>query len=79
MSFNLAARLNSMKSNDTQSSQAQQIFQNLQKVGLITDEYAVYDGVSADEKCSADGINKIQFSAPAAALLEGAAIMYNKV
>ncbi|KAI1137801.1 glycoside hydrolase family 76 protein [Hypoxylon sp. FL0543] len=72
--FNLAAQLAHLTGNKTYEDAASDTFELLQNIGLISKNYDVYDGVHASD-CKS--INKVQFSYPAALLLQGAAYMYN--
>lgn len=75
--FLLSARLAKFTGNSTYSEWAQKAMDWEQKVGLISDDYAVYDGTSDTTNCSQ--VNHIQWSMDSAIFAEGAALMYNLV
>ncbi|KAI2621184.1 glycoside hydrolase family 76 protein [Hypoxylon sp. NC1633] len=72
--FNLAAQLASLTGNKTYLDAASDTYKLLTDIGLISKDFAVYDGTHVQD-CSA--INHLQFSYPAALLLEGSAFLYN--
>lgn len=74
--FNLGARLARYTDNATYSDWAVKTWDWMEAVGLIDEEYNVYDGVHVED-CNT--ITKAQFSYCAAVMLEGAAFMYNYV
>ncbi|KAK5994749.1 putative mannan endo-1,6-alpha-mannosidase [Cladobotryum mycophilum] len=74
--FNIASRLYQQTKNETYSNWAAIIFQWEQKVGLISESYAVLDGLSlGDSTCS--NINKLESSQNTGIFLHGSAVMYN--
>lgn len=75
--FNIAARLARYTGNTTYADWATKVFEWEQKVGLISDTYDVFDGITiaADKSCK--GINQAQWSYNAGIYLHGAANMYN--
>jgi mannan endo-1,6-alpha-mannosidase len=76
--FDLAARLGALTGNKAYTDAATTAFEWLQSIGLIdNDTWAVYDGGHVEQNCT--DINKAQFSANAAILINGAAHMYNSV
>ena len=76
--FDLAARLGALTGNKTYTGAATVAFEWLQSIGLIdNDTWAVYDGSHVEQNCT--DINKSQFSANTAILINGAAHMYNSV
>lgn len=76
--FDLAARVGFLTGNKTYTDAATAAFEWLQGVGFIDKEtWAVYDGAHVEQNCT--DINKSQFSANTAVLINGAAHMYNLV
>jgi mannan endo-1,6-alpha-mannosidase len=75
--FLLSARLAKFTGNTTYSDWAQKAMDWSQDVGLISDDYAVYDGAQDTSNCSQ--INRIQWTENSAIFAEGAALMYNLV
>lgn len=74
--FSLGAQLAWLNDNKTASDEAIKTYDLLTSIGLVTDDFDVYDGLTVPE---CDSINKFQFSYVAATLLEGAAYTYNYV
>lgn len=72
--FSLGAQLAWLNDNKTASDEAIKTYDLLTSIGLVTDDFDVYDGLTVPE---CDSINKFQFSYVAATLLEGAAYTYN--
>ncbi|PHH81464.1 hypothetical protein CDD83_3574 [Cordyceps sp. RAO-2017] len=75
--FNIAARLARYTTNTTYADWATKIFEWEQKVGLIGDNFAVYDGITIDPDKQCRRVDKNQWSYNAGIYLEGAAMMYN--
>ncbi|KAI1843828.1 hypothetical protein JX266_010087 [Neoarthrinium moseri] len=73
--FNLGARLAHVTNNQTFADTASKTYDALSSLGLVTDDYEVYDGI---DQIKCEDPNKFQFSSNAGTLLEGAAYMYNK-
>ncbi|KAK5659206.1 hypothetical protein OQA88_1297 [Cercophora sp. LCS_1] len=73
--FNIAARLARYTENGTYGDWADKAWDWTESVGYIDRDYNCYDGGHVEANCT--DINKVQFSANAAVLLHGAAIMYN--
>ncbi|CAN8101808.1 unnamed protein product [Discula destructiva] len=73
--FNLGARLARYTDNTTYSDWAVKQWDWMEDVGLIDDQYNVYDGGHVGANCT--DMTRIQFSYCAAVILEGAAFMYN--
>ncbi|KAK0648917.1 glycoside hydrolase family 76 protein [Cercophora newfieldiana] len=73
--FNLASRLARYTENTTYADWADKSWDWMVGVGYIDGEYNVYDGGHVEVNCT--NINKVQFSANAAMLIHGSAIMYN--
>ncbi|KAF2260284.1 mannan endo-1,6-alpha-mannosidase [Lojkania enalia] len=73
--FLLAARLAKFTGNTTYEEWAKKSFEWLQDVGLVSEDYHVFDGTDANTNC--EQINHIQWSAWHGLATEGAAIMYN--
>lgn len=75
--FLLAARLAAQTGNSTYAEWADKIYNWTIEIGLVTDDYHVYDGTDDTENCSS--INRLQWTYNQAELTEGAALMYNIV
>lgn len=75
--FNMGARLARYTGNDSYAQTATTTWNWVQGVGLMTDEYDIYDGGHVEKNCT--DISKAQFSYNAAVFLQGAAFMYNYV
>jgi mannan endo-1,6-alpha-mannosidase len=75
--FLLSARLAQFTGNTTYLEWAEKTLKWTQDVGLVDEDYAVYDGTDNTDDCST--LNRIQWSANSATFAEGAAIMYNMV
>jgi len=75
--FLLSARLAQFTGNATYSEWAEKALKWTQDVGLVSENYAVFDGTKDDSNCST--INRIQWSMYSATFAEGAALMYNLV
>ncbi|KAK4112364.1 glycoside hydrolase family 76 protein [Canariomyces notabilis] len=73
--FNIAARLARYTQNDTYAQWADRAWDWTEGVGYITEDYNVLDGGHIEANCT--DINPVQFSANAAVLLHGVAVMYN--
>jgi len=73
--FNIAARLAAYTGNETYAQYASSTFDWTKAIGLISDDWRVYDGTDSNGNCTI--INKQQFSYNAAVFLYGAATMYN--
>ncbi|KAH6647332.1 glycoside hydrolase [Truncatella angustata] len=72
--FSIGAQLAVLTKNDTYGDEAAKTYDILSKIGLVSDDFNVYDGLQADA-CNA--INRVQFSYAAGVLLQGSAYMYN--
>lgn len=75
--FQLAARLAHFTGNQTYADWAERIWSWTKDIGLISDNYAIYDGTSDVLNCSY--INRIQWSRETGLFLYGSAVMYNVV
>ncbi|GAB1317403.1 Mannan endo-1,6-alpha-mannosidase [Madurella fahalii] len=73
--LNIAARLARYTNNDTYAQWADRTWDWVQGVGYITEDYNVLDGGHVEANCT--DVNPVQFSANAAVLIHGTAIMYN--
>ncbi|KAK1753376.1 glycosyl hydrolase family 76-domain-containing protein [Echria macrotheca] len=73
--FNLAARLARYTENTTYTDWAERSWDWMVGVGYIDKDYNAYDGAHVETNCTK--LTPVQFSANAAVLLHGAAIMYN--
>lgn len=75
--FNLGARLARYTGNDTYAQWAQKVWDWEMAVGLIDENYNIYDGASDTQNCTAP--DKVQWTYNAGIFLHGAANMYNHV
>jgi mannan endo-1,6-alpha-mannosidase len=75
--FNVAARLARYTGNQTFVEWANKVWDWSEALGLISDDYLIYDGADSGENCSE--INHIQHAYLPAVYLHGAANMYNIV
>ncbi|KAF2802784.1 mannan endo-1,6-alpha-mannosidase [Mytilinidion resinicola] len=73
--FLLAARLAQFTSNTTYATWAEKTYNWTQSVGLLTDDYHVYDGAVTTTNCSSP--NHIEWTSVFGAYLYGSAVMYN--
>ncbi|KAK8038467.1 hypothetical protein PG993_006878 [Apiospora rasikravindrae] len=71
--FALAAGLAYETKNDTLAKQAASSYDSMTKMGLIGDDFSVFDGTKVTDDCK--GVNKLQFSLNPGLLLTGAAYM----
>jgi len=75
--FQLAARLYQYTGNQTYADWATTAYEWATNVGLIDDEYHIFDGTDDTTNCSQ--INHLQWSANAGLFIYGSAVMYNIV
>ena len=75
--FLLAARLARYTNNATYVDWVNKAYDWTTKIGLITDDYKVFDGVGTAGGC--DTISRPQWTYNAAAFMYGSAVMYNHV
>jgi mannan endo-1,6-alpha-mannosidase len=75
--FLLSARLAKFTGNATYTEYANKIFKWSQHVGLVSEDWRVYDGTSDTKNCSS--VTTFQFTANHGIYTEGAALMYNMV
>jgi mannan endo-1,6-alpha-mannosidase len=75
--FDIAARLARYTGNATYASWAEKIFDWEVSVGLITPDFAVYDGASVSGTDNCTKADHIQWSYNAGIYMHGAAVMYN--
>jgi mannan endo-1,6-alpha-mannosidase len=75
--FLLAARLAQATKNETYSEWAEKSFDWAQQVGLVSEDYAVYDGT--DDRTNCSEINHLQWSANHGIYTDASAIMFNLV
>jgi mannan endo-1,6-alpha-mannosidase len=75
--FNLGARLARYTNNNTYADLAEKAWDWTTGVGLIDNEYKIYDGAHIGTNCT--DINRIQFSYNMGVWTLGAAMMYNHV
>jgi mannan endo-1,6-alpha-mannosidase len=75
--FLLAARLGRFTGNQTYNQWAEASYLWAKEIGLITDDFAVFDGAGVTSNCSE--INKIQWTYTLAVYTEGSAVLYNAV
>ncbi|KAI5860003.1 glycoside hydrolase family 76 protein [Durotheca rogersii] len=73
--FNLGARLARLTGNETYLREAEDTYDLLVKLGLVTEDFDVYDGVNTP---SCDRVNEARFSYNAGLLLQGVAALYNE-
>jgi mannan endo-1,6-alpha-mannosidase len=73
--FNLGARLAKYTGNDTYAYWADKTWNWMESIGLLDDNYYVYDG--SDDRINCTQLNHIQWTYNAGAMLLGAANMYN--
>lgn len=74
--FNVAARLARYTGNTTYADWALKVWEWEEAAGLITPEYAIYDGATiGDNNCSS--VDQNQWTYNAGIFLHGAAVMYN--
>ena len=73
--FQLAARLARYTGNQTYADWATKSYDWTASVGLISDDYRVFDGASVDDNCST--VNRVQWTYAAGAFLYGSAVMTN--
>ncbi|KAL1843441.1 hypothetical protein VTJ49DRAFT_1551 [Mycothermus thermophilus] len=73
--MNIAARLARYTNNKTYAEWAETVWDWMEGVGYITEDFDVLDGGHIEANCT--DINPVQFSANAAILIHGAAVMYN--
>ena len=72
----MGAELAYVTKNKTASEKAAETYDALASIGLIDDQFNVFDGVRIPE-CK--DVNKLQTSMAAGLLIQGAAFMYNYV
>lgn len=75
--FNLGARLARYTNNNTYADIAEKAWDWTTGVGLIDENYRIYDGAHIETNCT--DINRIQFSYNMGVWTLGAAMMYNHV
>ncbi|KAF2142722.1 glycoside hydrolase family 76 protein, partial [Aplosporella prunicola CBS 121167] len=75
--FQLAARLARFSGNQTYADWAEKAYVWTQQIGLIDQTNHVLDGADVAKNCSANSIEKTEWSNSAAAFLYGAAVMSN--
>ena len=75
--FNIGARLARYTGNQTYADWAVKIYDWMETVGFITDEYAVYDGAGYASNANCTSIDQVQWTYNAGIWLHGSAVMYN--
>jgi mannan endo-1,6-alpha-mannosidase len=75
--FNLGARLAKYTNNDTYAQWAEKTWDWVNTIGLMDDQYYIYDGTDDTSNCTS--INRLQWTYNAGVYLLGAANMYNYV
>jgi mannan endo-1,6-alpha-mannosidase len=75
----LSARLAEVTGNKTYFQWAEDSFSWAKGVGLIDEDWRVYDGVDAKTDCDSHEISLLEWSSPHGMYLEGTALMYNMV
>ncbi|KFY13731.1 hypothetical protein V492_03064 [Pseudogymnoascus sp. VKM F-4246] len=73
--FNIGSRLARYTGNDTYAKAAERSWDWIEKIGLIDDQFNIYDGSNDLDNCST--INHVQYSYNAGVWILGAANMYN--
>ncbi|KAG4433447.1 hypothetical protein IFR05_011073 [Cadophora sp. M221] len=73
--FNLGARLAKYTGNNTYSDWAEKTYEWMESIGLIDQNYYVFDG--SDDLINCTRVNRLQWTYNAGAMLLGAANMYN--
>ena len=75
--FNIAARLQRYTGNSSYGDWAAKIWDWEESVGLITEEYEVFDGVTIEPNHTCPSIDRTEWTYNAGLFLHGAATMYN--
>lgn len=75
--FNIASRLALYTGNNTYADNAESTWNWMTNIGIIDDDYNVFDGADSNINCTQ--VRKPQFSYNAGVFLLGAATMYNHV
>ncbi|KAK7748119.1 hypothetical protein SLS53_001373 [Cytospora paraplurivora] len=75
--FNIGARLARYTGNQTYADWATKIYDWMEGVGFITDNYEVFDGAGYASGANCTGIDKVQWTYNAGIVLHGSAAMYN--
>lgn len=73
--FNLAARLAKYTNNETYAHWAEKVWDWTERIGLLDENYYVYDG--SDDTLNCTRVNRLQWTYNAGTFLLGAANMYN--
>lgn len=75
--FNLASRLYRYTGNQTYADWAVKMYDWVEEIGIVSDQYQVWDGTDDTENCTS--MNHQQWTYNAGVFLYGAAMMWNKV
>lgn len=75
--FQLAARLGAFTGNQTYLDWAERTYNWTKSIGLISEDFGVYDGAIADRGCT--DMNRVQWSYNPASFIYGSAVLYNHV
>ncbi|KAK6219230.1 Vacuolar protein 8 [Pestalotiopsis sp. IQ-011] len=73
--FNVATRLARFTGNQTYADWAEKVYDWMSDIGLITDDFQVFDGAQVDSNCTE--LDKAQWTYNAGIFLHGSAVMYN--
>lgn len=73
--FNLAARLGAYTGNETYFDWANKTWNWMESVGLIGDDFNIYDGTSIGDKCTT--LDHTEWTYTAGMMLHGSAVMWN--
>ncbi|KKY31290.1 putative glycoside hydrolase family 76 protein [Diaporthe ampelina] len=75
--FNLGARLARYTGNQTYADWATKVYDWMEAVGFIDDEYSIYDGAGYGDNQNCTNIDQVQWTYNAGIWLHGSAVMYN--
>ncbi|KAF4337237.1 DFG5 [Fusarium beomiforme] len=75
--FNIATRLALYTGNDTYAGWAEKVYNWQSKIGLVTDDMRIYDGVTIGNGQDCSNIVRTQWSYNTGIFLYGAAVLYN--
>ncbi|KAI1332094.1 glycoside hydrolase family 76 protein [Xylariaceae sp. FL0255] len=73
--FNIASRLARFTGNQTYADWAEKVFDWMQEIKFMDEQYNIFDGAGTDQNCSI--ISPAQWTYNAGIYLHGAAVMYN--
>jgi mannan endo-1,6-alpha-mannosidase len=75
--FDIAARLARYTGNETYAEWATKSFEWSKKIGLVSNKYEIFDGVTTTDSCSTHDHNRWSYNA--GIFLHGSSVMYNYV